>query len=122
MPVVMDKHGNITGGTAKIINNSSGDVEVTAITLQAAHNWTLVPFTTNMAHEKVDANLVGFSINGALTTKTGAEEALALTGDWRILQDTEIPIIYDAVVSAVSQAAESETILSVIFVLDWVVS
>ena len=119
MPVVMDKHGNVTGGTTEIINNSSGNVEVTGITLQTANDWTLVPFTTNMAHEKVDANLVGFSINGAATTKTGAEEALTLNGDWRIPQGSKMPLNYDAVISAVSQAVKNETILTVIFVLQW---
>jgi len=72
-----------------------------------------------MAHEKVDANLVGFSINGATTTKTGAEETLALTGDWRILQGSEMPVNYDAVISAVSQAVKDDIILTIIFVLQW---
>ena len=119
LPLVMDQRGNVTGGAAQIVNNSSGNVVVSAVTLRGENGWTIVPYTTNMAHEKVDANLVGFSINGAATTKTGAEEALTLNGDWRILQGSKMPLNYDAVISAVSQAVKNETILTVIFVLQW---
>ena len=115
----MDQNGNVNVSDAQIDNHSTGSVEITGITLQAANDWTRVPFTTNMAHEKVDANLVGFSINGAATTKTGMEEELSLTGDWRILQGSNMPLSYDAVISAVSQAVKNETILTVIFVLQW---
>ena len=119
LPLVMDQNGNVNVSDAQIDNHSTGAVEITGITLQAANDWTLVPFTTNMAHEKVDANLVGFSINGAATTKIGAEETLTLTGDWRILQGSKMSLNYDAVISAVSQAVKNETILTVIFVLQW---
>ena len=119
LPLVMDENGNVSASSSEITNNSSGNVEVTAITLQSANDWTLVPFTTNMAHEKVDANLVGFSINGASTTKRGTAETLTLTSDWRILQGSKMPVTYDAVISAVSQAVKNETILTVVFVLQW---
>ena len=38
------------------------------------NGWQLVPYTTDMAHEKVDAKLLGFKINDAQTNKTGDTE------------------------------------------------
>ena len=72
-----------------------------------------------MAHQKVDAKLVGFSLNGDATATSGEEEKLSLTGDWTIPQNDSLDLDYDAVISAVSQAVENETILSAIFVLKW---
>ena len=119
MPMVMDKHGNVTGGTAEIINNSSGNVVVSAVTLRGENGWKIVPYATNMAHQKVDAKVVGFSLNGAATVKSAEEESLSLIGSWSIPQNASLTLNYDAVVSAVSQAVKSETILSAIFVLKW---
>ena len=119
LPLVMDQHGNVTGGAAQIVNNSSGDVVVSAVTLRGENGWTIVPYTTNMAHEKVDAKLVGFNLNGVATAKTAGEENLSLTGSWSIPQNGSLVLNYNAVVSALSQAAKDETVLSAIFVLDW---
>ena len=66
-----------------------------------------------------NAKLVGFSLNGAGTVKSAEEESLSLTRDWTIPQGGSLDLDYDAVVSAVSQAVKSETILSAIFVLKW---
>ena len=119
LPLVMDQHGNVTGGTAQIVNNSSGKVVISAVTLRGENGWKIVPYATNMAHQKVDAKLVGFSLNGAATVKSAKEESLSLTGSWDILQNGSFVLNYDAVVSAVSQAVKNETILSAIFVLKW---
>ena len=72
-----------------------------------------------MAHEKVDAKLLGFKINGAQTTKNGNAETLALTAPWEIAENGGLPISYDAVVSAVSKAVTEQEVLSVVFVLEW---
>jgi len=117
--LVMDQHGNVTGGTAQIVNNSSGNVVVSSVTLRGENGWNIVPYATDMAHQKVDTKVVGFSLNGAATVKSAEEESLSLTGDWTISQGGNLDLNYDAVVSAVSQAVKSETILSAIFVLKW---
>ena len=44
-----------------IINNSTGAVEVTGITLTAANGWALVPYNYNMAAAQVITKLIGFS-------------------------------------------------------------
>ena len=119
LPLVMDQNGNVTGGAAQIVNGSSGNVVVSAVTLRGENGWKIVPYVTNMAHQKVDAKVVGFSLNGVATVKSAEEESLSLTGDWTIPQSGSLGLDYDAVVSAVSQAVKSETILSAIFVLKW---
>ena len=72
-----------------------------------------------MAHEKVDAQLLGFRINDAQTTGNGDTETLALTAPWTIAANARLPIDYDAVVSAVSQPVTEQDVLNVLFVLEW---
>ena len=79
----------------------------------------MVPFRTNMAAEKVDAKKIGFSINDVETTKNGSSEALSLSGNWTIQEDGNLPLEYDAVVSAMSKSVTDESILTVVFVLEW---
>ena len=119
LPLVMDESGNVTGIVAQIVNSSTGDVTVSAVTLRGENGWKIVPYATNIAHQKVDAKMVGFCLNGAATVKSGEEESLSLTDDWTVPQDGSLDLDYDAVVSALSQAVKNETILSAIFVLKW---
>ena len=79
----------------------------------------LVPYTTDMAHEKVDAQLLGFKINGVQTSKTGNAETFALSDPWEIAENGRLPIVYDAVVSAVSQPVTEQDVLSIVFVVEW---
>ena len=39
--------------------------------MKTVNGWTLVPYGTDMAHQKVDAKIIGFSIAGTQTRKTG---------------------------------------------------
>ena len=78
-----------------------------------------MPYTTDMAHEKVDAKLLGFKINDAQTSKTGNAETFALSAPWEIVENGRLPISYDAVVSAVSKAVTEQEVLSIVFVLEW---
>jgi hypothetical protein len=72
-----------------------------------------------MAHEKVDAQLLGFKINDAQTSKNGNAETFNLIAPWMIAENGRLPISYDAVVSAVSQPVTEQDVLSVVFVLEW---
>ena len=87
--------------------------------ISTKNGWQLVPFNTDMAHEKVDAQLLGFKINNAQTSKTGDAETFALNTPWTIAENGKLPINYDAVVSAVSQPVTEQDVLSVVFVLEW---
>lgn len=103
---------------ASIVNNSSGAVNVTAVTVQAGSGWTLVPYSTNMADTGVDTKQIGFIINNAETKQTGFSETLVLGTGWNITKDGELPLNYDAVVSAMSEPV-NEHVLTLVFVLDW---
>ena len=119
LPLVVDESGEVHTGSAEIINASTGTVVVSSVSISTKNGWQLVPFDTDMAHEKVDAQLLGFKINGAQTTKNGNAETFALSAPWEIAENGRLPIVYDAVVSAVSQPVTEQDVLSIVFVLEW---
>lgn len=119
LPLVVDESGEVHTGAAEIINGSTGAVIVSSVSISTKNGWKLVPFATDMAHEKVDAKLLGFKINDAQTSKTGDAEMFNLTAPWTIAENGRLPISYDAVVSAVSQPVTEQDVLSVVFVLEW---
>ena len=119
LPLVIDESGEVHTGAAEIINGSTGEVVVSAVSISTKNGWQLVPFNTDMAHEKVDAKLLGFKINGVQTSKNGSAETFSLAAPWEIAENSRLPISYDAVVSAVSKAITEQEVLSVVFVLEW---
>ena len=119
LPLTVDENGEVHVGTAEIINGSTGEVIVSSVSISTKNGWQLVPYTTDMAHEKVDAQLLGFKINDAQTSKNGDAETFNLTAPWTIAENDRLPINYDAVVSAVSQPVTEQDVLSVVFVLEW---
>ena len=119
LPLVIDEGGEVHTGTAEIINASTGEVVVSSVGISTKNGWQLVPYTTDMAHAKVDAKQLGFKINDAQTSKTGDAETFALSSPWEITENGRLPISYDAVVSAVSKAITEQEVLSVVFVLEW---
>ena len=119
LPLTVDENGSVHTGAAEVINGSTGEVIVSSVTIAAKNGWQLVPYTTDMAHAKVDAKQLGFKINDSVTTKTGDAETLILRGPWDIAENGKLPISYDAVVSAVSQPVTEQEVLSVVFVLEW---
>lgn len=119
LPLTVDENGEVHTGSAEIINGSTGDVIVSSVSISTKNGWQLVPFNTDMAHEKVDAQLLGFMINDAQTSETGNSETFNLTTPWTIAENGRLPLSYDAVVSAVSQPVTEQDVLSVVFVLEW---
>ena len=119
LPLVVDESGEVHTGSAEIINASTGTVVVSSVSISTKNGWQLVPYTTDMAHEKVDAKLLGFKINDAQTVKNGNAETFALTSPWQIAENSRLPLSYDAVVSAVSKAVTEQEVLSIVFVLEW---
>ena len=119
LPLIVDEGGEVHVGAAEIINASTGDVIVSSVSISTKNGWQLVPYTTDMAHAKVDAKQLGFKINDSVTTKTGDAETFSLTSPWTIAENGRLPISYDAVVSAVSQPVTEQDVLSVVFVLEW---
>ena len=119
LPLTVDENGEVHTGSAEIINASTSAVVVSSVSISTKNGWQLVPFSTDMAHEKVDAKLLGFQINDAQTSKTGDAEMFNLTAPWTIAENDRLPISYDAVVSAVSKAVTEQEVLSIVFVLEW---
>ena len=119
LPLTVDENGEVHVGAAEIINASTGDVIVSSVLISTKNGWQLVPYTTDMAHAKVDAKQLGFKINDSVTTKTGDAETFSLTSPWTIAENGKLPLSYDAVVSAVSQPVTEQDVLSVVFVLEW---
>ena len=119
LPLIVDEGGEVHVGVAEIINASTGDVIVSSVSISTKNGWQLVPYTTDMAHAKVDAKQLGFKINDSVTTKTGDAETFSLTSPWKIAENGKLPLSYDAVVSAVSQPVTEQDVLSVVFVLEW---
>ncbi len=119
LPIIVDQYGQVYTVHASIVNNSSGDVKVSSVSLSAMNGWTIVPYDTDIAREKVDADLIGFSIQDAQTLTTGETEKLSLPNTWEIAEGSSLDLTYDAVVSALSQPVSDLDVLSVIFILEW---
>ena len=79
LPLTVDENGEVHTGSAEIINASTGAVVVSSVSISTKNGWQLVPYTTDMAHAKVDAKQLGFKINDSVTTKTGDAETFSLT-------------------------------------------
>ena len=119
LPLVVDESGKVYVASASIVNNSTGDVKVSSVSVTSKNGWEFVPYSTNMAKAKVDAKQVGFKINLSETSKTGDSEVFTLAAPWTVKEADALSINYDAVVSAVSQPVTGQEIMSVVFVLEW---
>ena len=119
LPLVVDEAGKVYVASASIVNNSTGDVMVSSVSVTSKNGWEFVPYSTNMAKAKVDAKQVGFKINSSETSKTGDSEVFTPAAPWTVKEADALSINYDAVVSAVSQPVTGQEIMSVVFVLEW---
>ena len=119
LPLVVDEAGKVYVASASIVNNSTGDVMVSSVSVTSKNGWEFVPYSTNMARAKVDAKQVGFKINSSETSKTCDSEVFTLAAPWTVKEADALSINYDAVVSAVSQPVTGQEIMSVVFVLEW---
>lgn len=119
LTLIVAEDGRVyAAASATIENNSTGKISVTDITLSAENGWTIVPFETNMADEKVGTKLIGFRINGSESTAYSDSETLILYDDWSIAADETLPLDYGAVVSALSEPID-EQVLTVVFIVGW---
>lgn len=123
--IKVNADGSVTcPSDVKIINNSTAAVVVSSIEMRKG-TWSLVPFTTDMSVERVDANKLGFSMtaggNTAKTTSSSDSQTLTHTAsNWTIQKSANLPIQCSAVASAVSRAtSSSSTAASIVFTLTW---
>ena len=101
-----------------IINNSTAAVSVTKADLSSQNGWNIVPYSTNMANEKVDAKKIGFKMNGIQTDSSGTTDSLSYNNSWIIEKDTSSSVVYDAVVSATSSPID-EQVIEIVYIVDW---
>ena len=123
LPIAVSENGAVTtAANAQIINNSAGTVMVTDVWVSGENGWSVVPYSRNMASEKVDSRQIGLRLNNAETDMIGGDNTadLALTSyEWIIEPDEVLPLTYDAVVSANSYPIVGETVLTLYFVVGW---
>lgn len=118
LTVTVSEHGIVYTATgAGIVNNSSGAVQVSGVTLRAENGWTIVPYATNMAAQKVDSKKIGFALDRMQTAATGKSELLTASS-MTVSAGATLPLSYDAVVSASSEAV-NEQVLTIVFVVGW---
>ena len=118
LTATVSEHGVVYTATgAGIVNNSSSAVQVSGVTLRAENGWTIVPYATNMAEQKVDSKRIGFALGGIQTAATGKSEQLNVSS-MTVSAGATLPLSYDAVVSA-SSAAINEQVLTIVFVVGW---
>lgn len=101
-----------------IVNNSTAAVSVTKADISARNGWNIVPYSTNMANEKVDAKKIGFKMNGIQTDSSGTTDSLSYNNSWIIEKDTSSSVVYDAVVSATSSPID-EQVIEIVYIVDW---
>lgn len=101
-----------------IVNNSTAAVSVTKADVSARNGWNIVPYSTNMANEKVDAKKIGFKMNGIQTDSSGTTDSLSYNNSWIIEKDTSSSVVYDAVVSATSSPID-EQVIEIVYIVDW---
>ncbi|MBR3587134.1 MAG: hypothetical protein IKO00_14020 [Oscillospiraceae bacterium] len=123
LPIAVSETGAVTtAANAKIINSSAGTVMVSDIWVSGENGWSVVPYSRNMASEKVDSKQIGLMLNNAETEMIGVDNTcvLELTEyEWIIAPDTALPLTYDAVISAISRPIIGETVLTLYFVVGW---
>ena len=101
-----------------IINNSTAAVSVKKADINSRNGWNIVPYSTNMANEKVDAKKIGFKMNGIQTDSAGTTDSLSYNNSWIIEKDTSSSVVYDAVVSATSSPID-EQVIEIVYIVDW---
>ena len=123
LPIAVSETGTVTtAANAQIFNNSAGTVMVTNIWVSGENGWSVVPYSRNMASEKVDSRQIGLRLNNAETDMVGGNNTadLALASyEWIIEPDAALQLTYDAVVSANSYPIIGETVLTLYFVVGW---
>ena len=134
-PMAMAQNGDVTcADNCRITNNSYGAVRVRSVTINATNGWKLTAYgdKSTLAREKVDSNKFGFALRlggGSQAATDGANQSGSVlisapqsgcymcgAGD---TSGNSIAVIYDAIVTPLSQAVTNANIANVVFVVEW---
>ena len=119
LALTVSEQGEVYAATgAEVVNHSTAAVKVTGVTVSTVNGWTLVPYGTDMASEKVIGRLIwlcpqwGGDCQQRHDGGSGSDRGLTVP------LDGNLPLTYDAVVSALSQPVDQQ-VISIVFVLEW---
>ena len=135
LPMAMSQTGDVTtADNCRIVNNSYGAVRVKSVTITAENGWKLTAFgdKATLASEKVDSNKLGFalSIGGGKQVVTDNSNASTqalisapaagcyMSGVGNASGNT-VAVVYDAIVTPLSNAVTNANIANVVFVIEW---
>ncbi len=135
LPMAVSQSGDVTtADNCKIVNNSFGAVRVKSVTISAANGWKLTAFgdKSSLASEKVNSNKLGFSMSigggAAVSTNTSDASAQTLISNPIIgcymsgagnQNANSVSVIYNAIVTPLSNAVTNANIANVVFVVEW---
>lgn len=128
IPLNVDASAAVTcADNLKIINNSAGPVEVTAIAVQN-NAWSIVSFNggnrSSLASEKVNSNKLGLALKPSggtqiATATTGNQNLTPTDGEWVIPAGGNLPFECAGIATAVSASASNVEAAKVVFTLAW---
>lgn len=128
IPLSVDANAVVTcADNLKIINNSAGPVEVTAISVQN-NAWNIVSYSggnrSSLASEKVNSNKLGLALKPSggtqiATSATGNQNLTPIDGEWVIPASGNLPFECAGIATAVSTTVSSVQAAKVVFTLAW---
>jgi len=117
LPVSVDSDNNVTvSDSAKIVNNSKGQVDVTNAVLSGNNSWTLAAFDTDFTKVPVDTKRYGFKLQGYSVPVSGN----AYNNQFATIDgNSALDLSYDANVAIQSDATTDAEIGNIVFTVAW---
>ncbi len=117
LPVSVDSDNNVTvSDSAKIVNFSNGQVDVTNAVLSGSNSWTLAAFNTDFTKVPVDTKQYGFKLQGYSVPVSGN----AYNSQFDTIDgDAALDLSYDANVAIQSNAISAAEIGRIVFTVAW---
>lgn len=120
LPIHINSDGTIvTSESAKIVNNSSGPIDIKEITITPLNGWQLKEWSTNFNEQKVDSKLFSLEILGD-NSYTGQKLDITNSKFTGIEGGgAELGLAYDAKLPAQTQNMPSSSIANVTITAGW---
>lgn len=117
LPVSVDSDNNVTvSDSAKIVNSSKGQVDVTNAVLSGNNTWTLAAFDTDFTKVPVNTKQYGFRLQGYSVTPEGN----AYNNQFATIDgNSALDLSYDANVAIQSDATTDTEIGNIVFTVAW---
>ena len=117
LPVSVDADNRVTVATnAQIMNQSSGQVDVTNAVLSGSNSWTLAAFDTDFKAVPVNTKQYGFKLLGYNVPVSGN----AYNNQFATIDgDSALDLTYDANVAIQSDAISDQDIGTIVFTVAW---